>query len=109
MDSTMTHEVENLNTALNLLEKAGTPNCRLVEEHTFCARACRLGAMPGEYEKTLSMARKAANHIKNDETKQAIIHLLDDTISTYRHSIQVTLPSDRSSHGDRASSEAPTL
>jgi hypothetical protein len=74
------HETEGLDEPLALLAASPAEESRLVEGHAQFARTNRLGSMPGEYETTLEMARKAAGKIPDRGTGDLISSIADQVL-----------------------------
>ncbi len=85
MSTSLDHELEQLDQLLAVL--AASPECeaRLVEEHAQFARAYLLGAMPGEYQTNLAMAQDAAGQIPDQTTREKVLSLLDEVISSHQN------------------------
>jgi hypothetical protein len=74
-------EVEKLDELLAVLAASPAVESRLVESHAQFARSYKLGAMPGEYEATLEMARGAAARIPDGAVRARVKEMIQDLIS----------------------------
>ena len=60
-----------------------TENCDLLREHLESARTYLLGAMPAEYQFSLSMAREASNCVSDPRLRRKITAFVDHQLQAY--------------------------